>query len=155
MAIKLGQERAATRKTERGGNPAQIAVLGRQDVGLLVIEVLDAVFDPAQEDIGFGQRLRRGLRHQTGARQPLQSVQGWTGSQFGELAAAHHLQQLHGELDFPDTATGQLDVICALGVAGAAPRGVVANLPVQGAQRFEHVVVQVPAKHERQHDGAE
>jgi hypothetical protein len=34
---------------QAGGDPVEVAVLRRQDVRLLVVEVLDPVLDPAQQ----------------------------------------------------------------------------------------------------------
>ena len=46
----------------------------------------------------------------------LQRIQRGARAQLGKLAAAHHLQQLHGEFDFADAAARQLDVVGALRV---------------------------------------
>jgi hypothetical protein len=149
------QERAAVGIAHGLGDPAQVVVGHRQHVGLLVVQVLDAVLDAAQELVGRGQRIGGFLRHEVGARQALQRVQRGPRAQFGELAAAHHLQQLHGELDLADAAARQLHVVGALGAAGAAARRLLADLPVQHAQRIEHAVVEVAAEHEGQHHAAQ
>jgi len=124
-------------------------------VGLLVVEVLDAVLDPAQEHIGAGQRVGGFLRHQAGACHPLQRIERGSGAQLRELAAAHHLQQLHGEFDLADAAARQLHVVGTLGPAGRTLAGLVADLLVQVAQRLEHVVIKIAAEHEGQHHGAQ
>ena len=61
-------------------------------MGLLVVQILDAVFDVAQKDVGLRQRVRRGFRHEFGLHQPQQSALRRAGAQFGKLSAAHHLQ---------------------------------------------------------------
>ena len=124
-------------------------------MGLLVVQVLDAVLDPAQELVGAGQRVGGRLRHQARRGDALQRLQRRARAQLGELAAAHHLQQLHGELDLADAAARKLDVVGALGPAGAALGRVLANLLVQHAQRIEHAVVEVAAEHEGQHRAAQ
>ena len=76
--ISLGAGTDSNSKTERGGNPAQIVVLGRQDMGLLVIEVRDAV-SPGAEDIG-PPAPAPSRAASARARQPAQGVQGWAGA---------------------------------------------------------------------------
>ena len=155
VGVQLAQEIAGAAKAQGAGDPVEVGVVGRQHVGLLVVQVLDAVFDPAQEHVGAGQRVGGVAGHQAGARQALERFQRGARAQFGKLAAAHHLQQLHREFDLADAAARQLDVVGPLGPAGAALAGVVANLLVQRAQRLEHAVVQVAAKHEGQHHTAQ
>ena len=65
------------------------------------------------------------------------------GADLGKLAAAHHQQQLDDELDLADAAARQLDVVGALGPAGGAALGLVADLAVQLAQALEDAVVEV------------
>ena len=124
-------------------------------MGLLVVQVLHPVLDPAQKPVGRSQRIGGGLGHEVGAAQPLQRVQRGPGAQLGELPPAHHLQQLHRELDFPDAAARQLHIVGPARVAGRAFGGVFADLAVQGAQRVEHVVVEVFAEHKGQHRPAQ
>ena len=155
VRVELRQEGAAVGIAQRLRDPAQVVVVDRQHVGLLVVQVLDAVLDAAQELVGRRQRIGRLLRHQAGARQALQRIERGPGAQLGELAAAHHLQQLHGELDLADAAARQLDVVGALGPPGAAARRLLADLPVQRAQRVEHAVVQIAPEHEGQHHAAQ
>ncbi|GIX25964.1 MAG: hypothetical protein KatS3mg122_3195 [Caldimonas sp.] len=135
-------------QAQAAGDPAQILVMGGQLVGLLIVEVLDAVFDPAQKDIGLGQLLRRLGLHHAHLGQAFEGAQRRAGADLGELAAAHDLQQLHDELDFSDAATRELHVIGALGPAGGAARGLFAHLAVQVAQALEHTVVEITAKDE-------
>ena len=71
-------------------------------MGLLVIEKLDPVFDPAQEDIAVDQFGGRRRLHQATLGQTTQRLDGRTGADFGKLPAPDHLQQLHGELDLAD-----------------------------------------------------
>ena len=99
--------------------------------GLLVVQVLNAVLHLAQEDVGAGHGVGRFLRHQPGLGQALQGLQRGAAAQLRELAAAHHLQQLHGEFNLADAAARELHVVGALGVACAALGGVVADLAVQ------------------------
>jgi hypothetical protein len=101
-------------------DPGQISVLGGQQVGLLIVQVLDPMFHPAQERVGLRQ-LRGVIRlHQTRGGEPVQRLQGGAGSHLRELPATHHEQQLHDELDLADAAARQLDVVGALGPPGGA-----------------------------------
>ena len=155
MHVQGVQESAAVGVAHRLGDPGQIVVARRQDVGLLVVQVLDAVLHAAQEGVGVRERLGRLAGHQPGTGQALEGVEGGAAAQFGELPAAHHLQQLHGELDLADATARELHVVGAFGVAGAALGGVVADLAVQRAQGIEHAVVEVAAEHEGQHHAAQ
>ena len=65
------------------------------------------------------------------------------------------MQQLHGEFDFTDAAAPQLHVVGAFRSRGTAALRLQADLLVQHAQRLEHVVVEVAAKHKRRDDVAQ
>ena len=73
-------------------------------MGLLVVQVLDAVLDAAQKVIGPRHGVGGVLRHQARLGDALQRVQRGPGAQFGKLAAAHHLQHLHGKFNLADAA---------------------------------------------------
>jgi hypothetical protein len=103
-------------------------------VGLLVVQVLDAVLHLAQEDVGVGQGLGRLGLHQAAGGQLLQALERGAGADLRVLAAAHHLQQLDDELDLADAAARELDVVGPLGPAGGAALGLLADLAVQLAQ---------------------
>ena len=124
-------------------------------MGLLVVEVLDAVFHLAQKHIGRAQGCGGGLRHEPGLGQARQGADRGAGAQLRKLAAAHHLQQLHRKFNLADAPARELDVVVALGPPGAALGGVVADLAVQHAQGVKHAVVEVTPKHKRHHDGAQ
>ena len=143
------------RVAQRPGDPVQVVVAGRQHMGLLVVEVLDAVLGGAQKVVSRRQRVGGALRHQPGASQILQRDDGAARAQLWELPATYHLQQLHREFDLADAAARHLHVVGAFGVAGTAAGGVFADLFVQHPQRVKHVVVQVTAEHERQHRSAQ
>ena len=122
---------------------------------MLVVQVLDAVLDLAQKHIGLGQGLGGLRRHQFGRGQAWQCVQRGAAAQLGELSAAHHLEQLHGEFDFADAPARELDVVGPAWVARGAFGRVVANLVVQLTQGFKDVVVQVAPKHKGQNHAAQ
>ena len=151
VRVELVQQGRHAGQAHGGGHPVQVVVLCRQHMGLLIVEVLDAVLDPAQEVIGLGQRFGAGLGHQPGPGQTRQRIERGARAQFGKLAAANHLQQLHDELDLADAAAPELDVVGPLGAAAAALVRVLADLPVQHAQRVEHAVIEVAPEDKGQH----
>ena len=69
-------------------------------MGLLVVQVLNAVFDLAQKHIGLGQCVGRGGWHQVGLAQALQGLQCGACAQLRKVTTAHDLQQLHREFNF-------------------------------------------------------
>ena len=142
-------------QAQAGGDPRQVVVGARQQVRLLVVEVLDAVLDAAQEGVGVGQPLGGVGLHQPARGQPLQRLERGARADLRELPAAHHQQQLHDELDLADAAARQLDVVGALGPAGGAALRFVADLAVQLAQAFEDAVVEVAAVDERRDQRAQ
>ncbi|MPM43079.1 hypothetical protein SDC9_89752 [bioreactor metagenome] len=103
VRVELAQKAAAPH-AHGVADPAQVFVRGGQHMGLLVVQVLDAVLHLAQKNVCSGERLCGFLRHETGARQALQGLERGTAAQLGELPAAHYLQQLHGEFDLADAA---------------------------------------------------
>ena len=130
-------------QTQRARDPGQVGVVGGQQMGLLVVQKLNPVLDLTQEHIGRIE-LGGGLGlHQPARGQALQALEGGAGADLGKLAAAHHQQQLHDELDLADAAARQLDVICPLRPAGGAALGLAADFLVQLAQALEDAVVQV------------
>ena len=92
VCVKLGQKRAGVCATQGLGDPGQVAVGRGQHMGLLVVQVLDAVLGLAQKNIGLGQSAGGGLGHEAGLGQARQGADGGAGAQLRKLAAAHHLQ---------------------------------------------------------------
>ena len=138
-----GGRRQAAHQAQRRGDPRQVSIVGGQQMGLLVIQVLDAVLDLAQNHVGVGQ-LGRGVRlHQAAGGHPLQAFEGGPGADLRELPTPHHQQQLHDEFNLADAAAREFHVICPLRPAGGAALGFFADLAVQLAQALENAVVQV------------
>ena len=146
VKVQAGQQRGAIGQPQCVRDPLQIGLIGGQHMGLLIVQVLDAVLHLAQKNIGLGQLERRVGRQQPRRGQALQRAERGAGAQLRKLSAPHHLQQLHDELELADAAARQLYVVGTLRVGGAALGGVFADLAVQDAQRIEHAVVQVAAK---------
>ena len=153
VRIKLVQQLRRILKAHGAGDPVQVMVLCGQHMGLLVIQVLDAVLYPAQEVIGLCQRLCCALLHEARLGEAWQGAQCGTGPEFRKLATAHNLEQLHNKFDLPDAAPRELDVVGPLRVSCTALARMVPNLPVQNAQGIEDVVVQIAPEHKR-HDHA-
>ena len=151
VGVQLAQKKAAIGKTQCLCNPGQVIVARGQHMGLLVVQILDAVLHATQKNIGPRQSIGRILRHQPGIGQALKGTDRGARAQLGELPAAYHLQQLHGELNFADAAARHLHIVGALGVAGTALGRVLADLPMQRAQRVKHTVVQVTPENKWQH----
>ena len=122
-------------------DPSQIRIGSGQDVGLLIVQVLDAVLHLAQKHVGIAHGIGCGLRHQSCPHQALQGALGGAGAQLGELTATHHLQELYGKFDFANAPAREFDIVGALGLARTAFVGVVAYLAVQDAQGIKNAVV--------------
>ena len=94
--------------------------------------------------------MRHWRAHEARTSQLRQGIKRCAHPQFRELAAAHHLQQLHDEFDFAYAATRDLDVIGAFGPARATGDGMVADLVMQHPQRFVYVEIEIAAENEWQ-----
>ena len=105
VGIEFAQKGTGPGETHGGSNPFQIGIGGWQHMGLLVVQVLDAVLHLPQKHIRACQCIGGRLWHQTGDGQLLQGAVGRPGPQFGKLASAHHLQELDRELNLADSAT--------------------------------------------------
>ena len=134
---------------EAARDPREVGVEGRQQVGLLVVEVLDAVLDATQEFVSLGQAVGARRLHQPAGGEFVERLQGGARANLGELPAARHQQQLHDELDLADAAARELDVVRAFGPAGGAALRFFAHLGVQLTQALEDAVVEVAAVDER------
>ena len=155
VGVELAQEQASAWEIHCACDPAQVMILSGEHMGLLVVQVLNAVFYLTQKNISFFQRLCRFWRHQPRLDQAGQCVAGGPSSQFGKLPAPYHLHQLHNKLNFTNPAAREFDVVGPLRVSRAAFGGMFADLPVQCAQRVEHVVVQVAPEDEGHHHVAQ
>ena len=118
-------------------------------MGLLIVQILNAVLQPAQENVGPSQRVGGLARHQAGMGQSGQRVTGGPGPELRKLPAAHNLQQLHGELNLANAPARHLHIVGPFGVARAAPGGMFANLPVQNTQGVENRVIQIAPEYKR------
>ena len=122
----------------------------RQRLRLLVVAILQAVLEPAQEKVRGMEPAGRRFGQQTPARDCRQRRQRAAHAQRRLAAAAHQLQRLHDELDLADAAGAELDVgriVAALAL--------LADLAMDVAQAVVGVEVEVLAKYEGRDEARE
>ena len=150
VAVECLQEFGPVGVAHRGGDDLPVGVVDRQGLGLCVLQVLQAVLQVAQEEVGAAQ-LGHGLRRQQLALfDQVERHQGGAGLQVGFLAAADELEHLGNELDFADAARPQLDVVLHV-----APVHFAADLRVQAAHRGKGAEIEIFAEHEWPQDGGQ
>src|SRR5690606_34845583 len=143
VRVEPGEQVVAAGAVHGTRDQRQIVGRGGQVVGLGVVQELQAVLEPAQEDIGLGQ-FAYGLGRQDAALGQLcEHLQRRTDLQAAVTATANELEDLGDELDLADAAGADLDVVGAV-----AARDLAADLRVQVAHRVEGAVVEVLAEHE-------
>ncbi len=147
VRVERGDQRSVVGQIHRFGQHRLRFGIVRQQLGLRVVQILNAMFQTAQKIIGGSEFLLRIRRHQPALHQFAQHGQGRALLQGGDLAAADELEHLRGEFDFADAARPQLDVVRHLAARDLAP-----DLHMQIANRGEGAEVEVFAKHERPHD---
>ena len=116
-------------------------------MGLLVVGVLQAVFETAQKAIGGDELFHTVGRQQAALGEQGERVERWTDLQRAVAATADELKDLRDEFDFADAARAELDVI---GLVLA--RYFAANLRVQVAHGVDRAEVEVLAINERADD---
>ena len=119
----------------------------RQFLGLLVIQILQPVFQIAQENIGCTQLLHDIRSELTLLAQQLQHLKGWSNTQTGITPSTYQLEHLGNEFDFADTAGPKLDIVHAV-----ATLYFLADLCMQFAHRFKCAEVEIFAKHKGPHE---
>ena len=119
-------------------------------MGLLVVPVLQAVFEAAQEAVGFEQPGGRFGRKNAGLGQCGQRFLRTFELEAAVLPAADHLEHLRDKFHLANAARTELDVAGHAFFAHFA-----ADLAVQPAQGFVGAVVQIFAEHERLHHAAD
>src|SRR5438105_6470213 len=146
---KLGFDVAAM-KRERSCEARQVGIAERlaqesalgsvigQLLRLAIVAILQAMLDIAQKAVRVLQSVARAPRQQTalgegGERRPCAAH-----AKVGLLSPTHDLQRLCDEFDFTNAAASELDVV-RVG-AGAL---LFANLPMNIAQAFVHVVIEI------------
>ena len=115
-------------------------------MGLLVVPVLQAVFDVAQEAVGGEQGFDVFRRHDAQLGKFHQRFLRAFQLQSAHLSAAYHLENLGDKFDLADTARAEFDVVHHAFFADFA-----ADLAVQVAHRLIRAVIQIFAEHEGAH----
>ena len=148
MRIQLREEGLPGIETRHLRDPRAVLRIGGQLVRLCIVEILQAVLDIAQEDIGGGKFFGRAAGQQIFLRKLLQHFKRRPHRQRRIAAAANQLQRLGDEFDLADAARPELDVPGEL-----APRDLAPHFGMQPAHCREGRVVEVLAVDERPHDG--
>ncbi len=143
VVVQLGQQAVEGAVAHGAGDDGAIGVIGRQHVGLRVVEVLQAVLDAAQKIVGGGQLAHRFGGKEAVVSQQLQHLQGRLDLQRRIAAAADQLEHLGDELDLADAAGAELDVVGLVLL-----RHFAADLRMQFAHGVDGAEVEVLAKYE-------
>ncbi len=164
--VELGRHQARDAAAARASSAAAVGVahhlrhaqtvglIGRQRMGLGVVQILQTMFQVAQES----HRIPASARTVGGISKSLASQRAQRGAgralaQFRLAAAADQLEDLGQEFDFADAAAPQLDVVAALRVAR-----LLARRPRRGSGHASMRIasidaeIQVAAVNERAHD---
>jgi hypothetical protein len=115
-------------------------------VGLLILDHLQAVLEPAQEFVCLGQLLGGARVDAPGPFERGERVGGPRAAQARIAAAVDQLLGLGEELDLADAAAAELDVVARQGDLGAALVGV--DLALDGVDVLDRPKVQVLAPDE-------
>ena len=150
VRIQLLPQVGVIRAPHHLGDHGAIGVRARQHLRLLVVQVLQTVFEIAQIHVG-GAQFIDGLRRQNVSRpKQRQRLQRRAHPEHRFAAAADDLEHLHQELDFPDAARAELDV-----VRDFALLHFLADLRMQAAQAGDGAVVEMAAVNKRREHGIE
>ena len=121
-----------------------IEIIARQSLRLLIINALQQVFQTAQEQVGFAQRLRVGVGQQIQRFNRRQRRQQRPALQRRLTSAANQLEDLHNKFDFANTTGAELDVVFQPPTAYFA-----GDHPFHVTQRLDHAEINVTAEHKR------
>ena len=148
----LAEHRLDTRRAEQPRDARPRRTVGRQHVGLGIVDVLQGVLEVAQEHIGRREPVAgRGRQHVLAAERG-QRLQRRARAQARIAPGADDLERLRDELDLAYPAAAELDVVGAFLAAGIAPRAFGADQSMQITQRVDRAEVEILAEHERPHD---
>ena len=130
-------------KPHAAGGARLVGRVCRQHVRLLVLDVLQAVFEATQEDVGLAQFVLGFGLDQPALGQQLEHRKRRADLQRRVASAANELENLGDELDFADAAGAELDV-----VGHVLARHFAANLRVQVAHGVDGAEVEILAEDE-------
>ncbi len=145
--VELLHETRVIRKSHRHRDEILVIDTERKGLGLLIIQILQAMLELAQEMICLGQ-LGHGLfRQLLFFLDALQDVERGPNAQIGITAAANQLEDLRDEFDFADAARAEFDVVMHF-----AAFDFLAQLRMQSSHRFIGAEIEIFAEYERTHD---
>jgi hypothetical protein len=116
-------------------------------MGLRVVEILEAVLQPPQEDVGGGELHDRLLAELAPRAERLERLERRPRAQGRVAPAADQLEALRDEFDLADPARTELDVAGQVAACDLLP-----DLRVELAHRVDRAVVEVLTVHERMRD---
>ncbi len=131
---------------QESGDARESRLVVGQAMGLLIVDHLQPVLEPAQEAVGGAQFLRRSGVDVPGLGQRAQRLRRPGAAQARLAAAPDQLLGLRKELDLADAAAPQLDVVAMHGDPGAALVGV--DLALDGVDVLDRPEIQVLAPDE-------
>ncbi len=143
LLIQMSHKGVPVSKTQSRDQPLAIPLLGGQGLGLLIADLLQDVFDPAQETIGRQQAIAMGRFEGATLGDGGQRFRQVAHPQRRFTAAANKLQRLGDKLYFANAASPQLDV--ALQPLAAHLGG---DHRLHLAQAVDNAKVDIAAKHE-------
>ncbi len=143
LLIEMSHKGVPVSKTQGSDQPLAIPLLGGQGLGLLIADLLQNVFDPAQEAIGRQQAVAMGGFEGATLGDGGQRFRQVTHPQCRFTTAANKLQRLGDKLHFTNAASPQLDV--ALQPLAAHLGG---DHRLHLAQAVDDAKVDIAAKHE-------
>ena len=150
VIVEFRQQRAVLGEAHAARDQRLIVGLVGQRMGLGIVEVLQAMFQIAQEAVGHGEFAHGGFAQDAALGQQVQHLQRRPDLQRLVAAAADQLEHLGDELDLADAARAELDV-----VGHVAPRHFAADLRVQLAHGVDGAVVEVLAENEGAREGGQ
>ncbi len=144
--IQCDQKAVPIYKAHAVSDALLIVRLGRQGLGLLVVEVLQPMLKVAQEHIAFLQFVDGFGFHQPQLGEGGQGLASRAELERFFAAAANQLKHLRGKFNFANAARTELDI-----VGQGAPRHFALNLCVQPAHRAVGVVIEIFAVYKWPH----
>ncbi len=138
VGIERGQKSRVIGKTHRLRNQSPVVGIFRDRLRLGIVQILQPVFQIAQEDIGIFQVIRGIFRKHVLSCQQIEYFQGGAYLEIAVAPPPDQLEDLRNELDFPDASRTQLDI-----VAHFAPSDLLPDLVVQFAHGTESAEIEV------------
>ena len=143
MRVEHGKHGRPVGKPHAAGGTRLVGRVCRQHVRLLVLDVLQAVFETAQENVGLAQFIFGFALDQAAFGQQLEDRKRRTNLQRLVATTANELEDLGDELDFADAAGAELDVVGHVLACDFA-----ANLRMQVAHGVDGAEIEILAEDE-------